>query len=381
MNFSLTEEQEMIRQTARQFAEAVLAKTAAERDRTETFPYNEIKQLGELGFMGIIVPEEYDGPGMDTIAYLVALEEIAKADASVAVILSVNNSLVCYPLMQFGNTEQKEKYLKPLAQGKYLGGYCLTEPQSGSDASSMLTTAVRDGDYYILNGAKNFITSGLTADLFIVSTVTDKSLNAKGVTTFIVERNLPGIIYGAKEKKMGIRSSDTSSMTFEDCRVPAECRLGEEGMGFKIAMTSLDSGRLGIAAQALGIAQAALEASVVYSKQRFQFGKPISSFQGIQFKLADMEMRIQASRQLIYKAAWMKDDGQRYTKDASIAKLFASETANWVVDQAVQIHGGYGYTKDYVVERLFRDARITEIYEGTSEIQRIVISNWVLKEY
>lgn len=371
----------MIRQTARQFAEAVLAKTAAERDRTETFPYNEIKQLGELGFMGIIVPEEYDGPGMDTIAYLVALEEIAKADASVAVILSVNNSLVCYPLMQFGNTEQKEKYLKPLAQGKYLGGYCLTEPQSGSDASSMLTTAVRDGDYYILNGAKNFITSGLTADLFIVSTVTDKSLNAKGVTTFIVERNLPGIIYGAKEKKMGIRSSDTSSMTFEDCRVPAECRLGEEGMGFKIAMTSLDSGRLGIAAQALGIAQAALEASVVYSKQRFQFGKPISSFQGIQFKLADMEMRIQASRQLIYKAAWMKDDGQRYTKDASIAKLFASETANWVVDQAVQIHGGYGYTKDYVVERLFRDARITEIYEGTSEIQRIVISNWVLKEY
>jgi len=381
MDFSLTEEQEMIRQTARQFAEEVLAKTAAERDRAEAFPYDEIKQLGELGFMGIIVPEEFGGPGMDTVAYMIALEEISKVDASVGVILSVNNSLVCLPILLYGSPEQKEKYLKPLAQGKFLGGYCLTEPQSGSDAAAMLTTAVKDGDYYILNGAKNFITSGLSADVFIVSTITNKSLGAKGTTTFIVERNLPGISYGAKEKKMGIRSSDTASLTFEDCRVPAACRLGDEGQGFKIAMVSLDSGRLGIAAQALGIAQAALEESVKYSKERYQFGQPIADFQAIQFKLADMETRIQASRQLIYKAAWLKDTNQRYTKEAAIAKLFASENANWVVDQAVQIHGGYGYTKDYLVERLFRDARITEIYEGTSEIQRIIISNWVLKEY
>ena len=381
MDFSYSEEHEMIRQTARDFAENVLAKTAAERDKTETFPHDEMKALGELGFMGIFIPEEFNGAGMDAISYIIALEEISRVDSSVGVILSVTNSLACYPILKFGTELQKDKYLKPLASGKYLGGYCLTEPDSGSDAVTMSTMAVRDGDHYILNGTKNFITSGLTADLFIVSTVTDKSLGSHGTTSFIVERNTPGIVYGAKERKMGIRSSDTATLTMEDCRIPAENRLGEEGEGFKIAMTALDSGRLGIAAQALGIAQAALEESVKYSKERHQFGRPISSFQAIQFKIADMESRIQAARLLTYKAAYMKDQGQRNTKEAAIAKLCASETATWAADQAVQIHGGYGYTKEYLVERLFRDSRVTEIYEGTSEIQRLVIGNWVMKEY
>ncbi|MBC8278286.1 MAG: acyl-CoA dehydrogenase [FCB group bacterium] len=381
MDFSYSEEHEMIRQTAREFAENVLAKTAAERDKTESFPHDEMKELGELGFMGIFVPEEFDGAGMDAISYIIALEEISRVDASVGVILSVTNSLACYPILKYGTDFQKEKYLKGLASGKYLGGYCLTEPDSGSDAATMSTTAVPDGDHYVLNGTKNFITSGLTADLFIVSTVTDKSQGTHGTTAFIVERNTPGIIYGAKEKKMGIRSSDTATLTMEDCRIPVENRLGEEGEGFKVAMTALDSGRLGIAAQALGIAQAALEESVKYSNERHQFGRPISSFQAIQFKIADMESRIQAARLLTFKAAYLKDQGLRNTKEAATAKLFASETATWAADQAVQIHGGYGYTKEYLVERLFRDSRVTEIYEGTSEIQRLVIGNWVLKEY
>ena len=381
MDFSYSEEHEMIRQTARDFAENVLAKTAFERDKSGTFPEAEIKELGELGFMGIFTPEEYGGAGMDSISYIIALEEISRVDASVGVILSVTNSLACYPIFKFGAESQKEKYLKPLASGKYLGGYCLTEPDSGSDAVKMSTTAVLDGDHYVLNGTKNFITSGLTADLFIISTVTDKSQGSHGTTTFIVERDTPGIIYGVKENKMGIRSSDTATLTLEDCRVPVENRLGAEGEGFAVAMTALDSGRLGIAAQALGIAQAALEESVKYAKERHQFGRPISSFQAIQFKIADMESRIQAARLLTYKAAYMKDQGVRNTKEAATAKLFASETATWVADQAVQIHGGYGYTKEYLVERLFRDSRVTEIYEGTSEIQRLVIGNWVLKEY
>lgn len=380
MNFLLTEEQEMIKQTARDFADNVLAKTAAVRDRTEEFPKEELKQLAELGFFGISVSEKYGGAGMDAVSYVLALEEIARVDASVAVILSVTNSLACYPIEVFGTEDQKQKYLVPLAQGKMLGGYCLTEPDSGSDAASLKTKAVRVGDHYILNGAKNFITSGLTADVFIVTASTDNSKGTHGTSSFILERNAPGIAYGAREKKMGLHSSDTASLTLTDCKLPLENRLGDEGEGFKIAMTSLDSGRLGIASQALGIAQAALEESIKYSKQRHQFGQPISEFQAIKFKLADMETRIQAARMLIYKAAFLKDQHKRFTKEASIAKVFASETATWCADQAVQIHGGYGYTKDYTVERLFRDSRVTEIYEGTSEIQRLIISNWMLKD-
>lgn len=380
MDFSYSEEHEMIRRTAREFAEEVLAKTAAQRDEEETFPFDEFKQLGELGFCGIFIPEEYGGAGMDTISYMIALEEISKVDASVGVVLSVTNSLAGYPILKFGTDEQKQKYLVPLATGKILGGYCLTEPSSGSDATNMRTIAVRDGDDYIINGSKNFITSGLSGDVFIITVFTDKSKGTKGTSTFIIERDTPGVIWGAKEKKLGIRSSDTASMTLEDCRIPVANRLGEEGMGIKIALTALDSGRLGIAAQALGIAQGAMEEALKYSKERHQFGKPICDFQAIQFKLADMETRIQASRLLIYKAAYMKDQGKRYTKEAAIAKLYASETANFVAEEALQIHGGYGYTKEYPVERMFRDARITEIYEGTSEIQRIVIARSLLNE-
>ena len=381
MDFTLTEEQEMIRQTAREFGQEVLAKTAAERDRTEEFPKEEIEKLAELGFMGITLPEEYEGAGMDTIAYIIALEELGKYDSSVSVILSVHNSLAGYPIIKFGSDEQKSKFLPPMARGEMLGAYCLTEPQSGSDAANMLTTAELDGDHYVINGTKNFITSGLSGDVFIVSTVTDKSKGVHGTTAFIIERDNPGIIFGAKEKKLGIRSSDTATLTFEGCKVPVANRLGEEGTGFKVAMTALDSGRIGIGSQALGLAQAALEESVKYAKERRQFGQPIANFQAIQFKLADMETKIQASRLLLFRAGYLKDQGQRYTKEAATAKLFASEAAQWVVDQAVQIHGGYGYTKDYKVERLFRDQRVTEIYEGTSEIQRMVIGNWVLKEY
>ena len=381
MDFSYTEEHEMIRQTAREFAEEVLAKTAAERDREQRFFPDELKQLGELGFCGVSIPEEYGGAGMDNISYMIALEEISRVDASVGVVLSVTNSLAAYPILKYGNEEQKRKYLQPLASGQKLGGFCLTEPTSGSDAVDMRTSAVRDGDHYVLNGSKNFITSGLNAQLFVLTASTDKSKGSRGTTTFIIERDLPGIIYGAKENKMGIRSSDTASMTLEDCRVPVANRLGDEGMGFKVALTALDSGRLGIASQALGIAQGAMEEAVKYSKERQQFGRPICDFQAIRFKLADMESRIQASRLLIYRAAFMKDKGVRFTKEAAIAKLFASETANFVTEEALQIHGGYGYTKDYPVERMFRDARVTEIYEGTSEIQRLVISKALLNEY
>ena len=381
MDFSYSEEHEMIRQTAREFAQDILAKTAAQRDEDETFLFDELKQLGELGFCGITIPEEYGGAGMDTISYMIALEEISKVDASAGVVLSVTNSLAAYPIYKFGTEEQKKKYLVPLASGKLLGGYCLTEPSSGSDATNMHTTAVREGDHYILNGSKNFITSGLSGDIFILTVFTDKSKGTKGTSTFIIEKDTPGLIWGAKEKKLGIRSSDTASMILENCRISAGKRLGEEGMGIKIALTALDSGRLGIAAQALGIAQGAMEEAIKYSKERHQFGKPICDFQAIQFKLADMETRIQASRLLIHKAASMKDQGVYYAKEAAIAKLYASETANFVAEEALQIHGGYGYTKDYPVERMFRDARITEIYEGTSEIQRLVISRSLLNEY
>ncbi len=382
MNFAYTEEHEMIRQTARDFAENVLAKTAAERDREEKFFPEELKQLGELGFFGVYIPEEYGGAGMDTIAYCISVEEISRVDASVGVVLSVTNSLAAHPIWKYGNEEQKTKYLVPLAQGKYLGGFCLTEPGSGSDAAGMVTTAVLDGDHYVLNGQKNFISSGLNADIFVFGAITDKSKGARGgITAFILERNTPGITYGPKEKKLGIRSSDTSSMTLEEVRIPKENRLGEEGSGFKVMLNALDSGRLGIAAQALGIAQGSLEEAVKYSKVRQQFGRPIAAFQAIQFKIADMAMRLESARLLTHRACFMKDQGMRFTKQAAMAKLAASEAANWCADQALQIHGGYGYTKDYPIERFFRDARITEIYEGTSEIQRMVISKAVLGEY
>ena len=381
MDFVYSEEHEMIRQVARNFANDVLAKTAAQRDKTGEFFYDELKQLGELGFMGLIVPEEYGGAGMDTISYMIALEEISKVDASVGVVLSVTNSLACYPIRKFGTEEQKQKYLVPLAEGKYLGGYCLTEPESGSDAADLKTTAVLQGDHYIINGSKNFITSGLNGNIFILTATTDASLRSKGTTAFIVERDFEGLSFGKNENKMGIRSSDTTSMTMDNCKVPLDNLLGEVGWGFRIAMTALDSGRLGIAAQALGIAQAALEESIKYSRERYQFGRPISDFQAIQFKIANMATRIHATRLILHHAAWLKDQGKQYTKEAAIAKLHASETATWAADEAVQIHGGYGYTKDYLVERLFRDSRVTEIYEGTSEIQRIVISRMVYKEY
>ncbi|MBL7192077.1 acyl-CoA dehydrogenase [bacterium] len=380
MDLTFTEEHEMIRETARDFAQNVLAKSAAERDENEKFFPEELKQLGELGFCGIFVPEKYKGAGMDSIAYIIALEEISKVDASVGVVLSVTNSLFGYPLLVYGTEEQKHKYLAPTAAGEKLGGFMLTEPEAGSDAAAQKTTAVRDGDYYIINGSKNFITSGLSADYFVLTTMSDKSKGVHGTTAFILEGDAPGVIKGVKEKKLGIRSSDTCSVTFEDVRIPAENRIGEEGMGFKVAMTALDSGRMGIAAQALGIAQGALEEAVKYSKIRHQFGRPIAKFQGIQFKLADMETRIQAARLLTFQAAVKKDRGERFTNEVAMAKLYASETANWVADQALQIHGGYGYTKEYAVERFFRDARITTIYEGTSEIQRLVISSYLLKD-
>jgi len=381
MDFNFTEEHEMIRRTAREFAEEVLAKTAAERDREERFFKDELAQLAELGFFGIAIPEEYDGAGMDNIAYLIAVEEISRVDAAVAVAVSVTNSLVAYPLYHFGNEDQKNKYLKPLASGKMLGGFCLTEPTSGSDALDMRTTAVLDGDHYIINGSKNFVSSGLHADVFMLTATTDPTKGSRGTSVFIMDRDLPGIVYGAKEKKLGIRSSDTVSLTLEDVRIPVFNRIGEEGMGFRISMTALDSGRLGIAAQALGIAQGAFEEGMKYASIRKQFGRFLKDFQAIQFKLADMESRIQASRLLIYKAAFMKDQNKRCTKEAATAKLFASETASFVVDQALQIHGGYGYTKDYPIERMWRDARITQIYEGTSEIQRMVIARALYKEY
>jgi alkylation response protein AidB-like acyl-CoA dehydrogenase len=381
MDFALTEEQLMMRQTAREFAEGVLRKTAGERDKTETFPTEELKQLAELGFFGVSIPEEYGGAGMDNISYVIALEELSRIDASIGVILSVTNSLVSGLIHRSGSAYQKEKFLIPLAQGKYLGAFCLTEPDSGSDAASMRTIAELKDNHYVLNGSKNFVTSGAYADVFVVMAITDNSKSASGISSFILPKGIKGLTIGAKEKKLGIRSSTTVSLTLEDCRVPVINRIGEEGLGFKIALSSLDDGRLGIAAQALGIAQSALEEATRYSKQRRQFGRPISEFQGVSFKLADMESRIQAARLLIYRTAWLKDQGKRYTKEASIAKLFASETATWATDLALQIHGGYGYTKDYLVERLFRDSRVTEIYEGTSEIQRMIISNAVLKEY
>jgi alkylation response protein AidB-like acyl-CoA dehydrogenase len=376
--FPFTEEHEMIRQAARDFAQNEIAPIAAEFDESGEFPLQTIKKMGEMGFMGIEVPEAYGGAGMDTLAYVLALEEICKADAAHGTIMSVNNSLYAYGLLKFGTEAQREKFLVPVASGQAIGAYSLTEPMSGSDAGTMRSRAVRDGDVYVINGRKSWVTSGPVADFIVLFTITNPEKGHRGISAFLIDANYPGFSRGKKEPKLGIRASATSEILFEEYRCPVDYRLGEEGQGFKIAMTVLDAGRIGIASQALGIAEAAYQASIAYAQEREAFGKKIGQFQGIGFKLADMKTRIEASRLLIYNAAMAKErskvSGERFTLEASMAKLFASETANFVTDQAVQIHGGMGYSKEYPVERYFRDAKITEIYEGTSEIQRLVIS-------
>jgi len=383
VDLMLAEEHLMIRKMAREFAQKELAPIAAEIDRKAEVPLESIKKMGELGFMGLNVSEEYGGAGMDTVSYCIAVEEISKVCASTAVVVAVQNSLVCYGIEKFGTEEQKQKFLVPLAQGKLIGAFALTEPEAGSDAAAQKTTMVRDGDVYIVNGTKNFTSSGSFADIVLVFGVTDKSKGHRGISALLVEKGTPGFLVGKEEDKLGLRGSSTCELIFENCRVPVANRLGEEGQGFKIAMSNLDAGRISIAAQALGVAEAAYEAALEYVKTRQQFGQPIANFQGIRWMLADMATRIEASRLLVYNAALAKDrakkTGERYSKEAAMAKLYASETASWVTDLAIQIYGGYGYIKDYPVERYYRDARITRIYEGTSEIQRIVIANQILR--
>lgn len=378
MDLQLTDEQKMIRDAARDFAQNEIARIAAQFDESGEFPLETVKKMGQLGFMGIEVPEAYGGAGLDTLSYVLALEEISKADAAHGTITSVNNSLVCYTLMKFGTEEQKQKYLVPVAGGRQIGAYSLTEPMSGSDAGTMRSRAVLEGDSYIIDGTKSWVSNGTAADFIILFTMTNPEKKHRGITAFIVESGQPGLHTGRKEDKLGIRASATCELHFDGYRCPAENRLGAEGEGFKIAMTVLDAGRIGIAAQALGIAQAAYEASVTYARERQAFGGPIGQFQGIQWKIADMKCRLEASRLLIYQAALAKeaakDSGARFTTEASMAKLYASETAMFCAHQAVQIHGGMGYSKEMPIERYFRDAKITEIYEGTSEIQRMVIA-------
>ena len=379
MNFEFNETQLMIRDTARKFAEEKLAPSADERDEKELFPLEAIKELGELGFMGMMVPERHGGAALDTISYVLAMEEISKVDASVGVVMSVNNSLVCWGLETFGSEHQKDRYLRDLASGKKLGAFALSEPEAGSDATNQRTTAVRDGEHYVLNGMKNFITNGANADVVLVMASTDRTKGAKGVSTFIVEKGLKGFGVAKKEKKLGIRSSDTVSLAFQDVRVPAEDRIGEEGFGIKFALKTLDGGRIGIAAQALGIAQGSLEAAIKYSKERKAFDHPIAEFQAIQFKLAEMATNVEAARMLVLNAASLKDRNEHYGVAAAMAKLYASKVAVQVSLEAIQIHGGYGYIREYKVERFLRDAKITEIYEGTSEIQKIVIARSMLQ--
>ena len=379
MDFTLTEEQKHIRDEVRRFAKSELAPDAAERDAEERFPEKQINKLGELGFMGIGVDPKYGGGGADTISYVLLIEELSRIDSSVGVIVSVNNSLVCHGIEQFGTEEQKQKYLVPLATGKALGAYCLSEPGTGSDAGNLQTTVRRDGDYYILNGTKNFITNGLHADHFIVFATIDKAAGHKGVCAFITEKTMAGFSVGKKEKKLGIRSSDTAMLNFDNVNVPAKNLLGEERKGFNIAMNILDAGRIGIAAQALGIARASLEAAVQYAKERIQFGQPIINFQALQFMLADMATEIDAARWLIYRAAAKKDAGEKYSVESAKAKLYASRVAVDCAVKAIQVFGGAGYTKDYPVERYMRDAKITEIYEGTSEVQKLVIGRSLIE--
>jgi alkylation response protein AidB-like acyl-CoA dehydrogenase len=380
MSIKLTDEQLMIQTMVRDFSREVIAPSAIERDKKKIFPAEILKQLGELGFMGMMVPPEYNGSGADTISYVLALSEVAYSCASTAVAMSVHNSIVCESILRFGTNEQKERYLKPLATGQILGAFAMTEPHAGSDPVRQSTKAVRDEDYYIINGTKRFITTGKNAGLIIVTTKTDESGRHKGISTFLVKRDTPGLKAGNLEDKMGLRASDTTDLIFEDCRVPIKDRLGDEGDGFKIAMTALDGGRIGIAAQSIGVAQAALDATVQYAKEREQFGQLISKFQGLRWMIADMATEIEAARQLTFSAAAMKDRQENYTMQASMAKLFASEMVNRVTAKAVQLHGGYGFIREYPVERFYRDARVFTIYEGTSEIQRVVISNHIFKD-
>lgn len=380
MDFRLNDEQRMIRDMARDFAQKEIAPHAAHYDETGEFPYEIVKKMGALGLMGIEAPEEYGGAGLDTLAYVLAIEEVAKADVAASTILSVNNSLYGYGLLKFGNEEQKQKFLRPVASGQAIGAYSLTEPMSGSDAGSMKSRAVRsaDGSHYIINGRKSWVTSGPVADYVVLFTMTEPDKGHKGISAFVVESNKPGFIRGKVEPKLGIRASATSELIFEDYQCPTENMIGSPGQGFRIAMTALDAGRIGIASQALGVAEAAYEASVRYARERQAFGQVIGEFQGIQWKIADMKTRIEASRLLIYQAAQAKmaaaQSGGRYTLEAAMAKLHASEMAMFVTHQAIQIHGGLGYSKEMPLERYFRDAKITEIYEGTSEVQRLVIA-------
>jgi alkylation response protein AidB-like acyl-CoA dehydrogenase len=379
MFFEFTEEQLMIQQAARDFAISELKPGVIERDEHQKFPHEQIKKLGELGFMGMMVDPKYNGSGLDTISYVLAMEELSKIDASASVVVSVNNSLVCFGLEKYGSDFQKEKYLKPLASGEKIGAFCLSEPEAGSDATSQQTSAIDMGDYYLLNGTKNWITNGGNASTYLVIAQTNPAQRHKGINALIVEKGMAGFTIGPKENKLGIRASDTHSLMFTDVKVPKENRIGEEGFGFSFAMKTLDGGRIGIAAQALGIASGAYELALQYSKERRTFGKPISSHQAIQFKLADMATEIEAARMLCLKAAWLKDKGLPYALASSMAKLFASQVAMKTTIEAVQIHGGYGFVKEFHVERLMRDAKITQIYEGTSEIQRIVIAREILK--
>lgn len=379
MNFQLTEEHLAVQEAAREFAKTELLPGVIERDTEAKFPSEQIKKMGELGFMGMMVDPSYNGGGMDTLSYVIAMEELSKIDASASVSMSVNNSLVCWGLEKYGSEAQKQKYLTKLATGEVLGAFCLSEPEAGSDATSQRTSAEWTGEHYLLNGTKNWITNGSSASIYLVIAQTDASKGHKGISVFIVEKGWDGFVIGKKEDKLGIRGSDTHSLMFTDVKVPAENRIGEEGFGFTFAMETLNGGRIGIAAQALGIAAGAYELALAYSKERKAFGKPISQHQAIQFKLADMATQIEAARLLVYKAAWLKDQGEDYAHASAMAKLYASEVAMSVTVEAIQVHGGYGYVKEYHVERLMRDAKITQIYEGTSEIQRIVISRGILK--
>jgi alkylation response protein AidB-like acyl-CoA dehydrogenase len=378
MHFQFTEEHLMIQQAARDFAQTELKPEVIERDEHQKFPAVQVKKLGDLGFLGMMVDPKYNGAGLDTISYVLAMEEFSKIDASAAVVVSVNNSLVCFGLEHFGTEEQKEKYLKPLARGEKIGAFCLSEPDAGSDATSQHTTAIDMGDYYLLNGTKNWITNGNSASTYLVIAQTDVAKGHKGINVLIVERGMPGFTVGPKENKMGIRASDTHSLMFSDVKVPKENRIGPDGFGFKFAMQTLDGGRIGIAAQALGIASGALELATKYAKERKTFGKAISEHQAIAFKLADMATEIEAARLMVLKAAWLRDQGLPYGHASAMAKLFASDVAMRTTIEAVQIHGGYGFVKEFHVERLMRDAKITQIYEGTSEIQKIVISREIL---
>lgn len=379
MNFELSEEQLMIRQAARDFAQTELLPEVIERDENQIFPAEQIKKMGELGFLGMMVDPKYGGSGLDTISYVLAMEEISKVDASASVVMSVNNSLVCWGIEKFGTEEQKQKYLTKLATGEQIGAFCLSEPEAGSDATSQRTTAVDMGDHYLLNGTKNWITNGGTASVYLVIAQTNPELGHKGINCLIVEKGMEGFQVGPKENKLGIRGSDTHSLMFTDVKVPKENRIGEDGFGFKFAMQTLSGGRIGIASQALGIASGAYELALKYSQERKAFGKQIFDHQAIAFKLADMATNIDAARHLCMHAAWLKDQKQNFDKEGAMAKLFASKTAMDVTVEAVQIHGGYGFVKEYHVERLMRDAKITQIYEGTSEIQKIVISRSLIK--